>query len=41
MSWIGWVVIVILGIVALNMCIIGYLCIRYEVERNRRERRKW
>lgn len=41
MSWIGWVVIVFIGIVALDLCLIGYLSIRYKIERRREERRRW
>ena len=40
MSWIGWMVIVILGIIALDLCLIGGMIAVYEYERRREDCRR-
>ena len=40
MSWIGWVVIGVLGIIALNVIALGLMYFNYELERRKR-RNRW
>lgn len=40
MSWIGWVVIGIIGIITLNVIALGLMYINYEIE-NRKRRNHW
>lgn len=40
LSWIGWVVIGVLGIIALNVIALGLMYINYEIE-NRKRRNHW
>ena len=40
LSWIGWVVIGVLGIIALNVIALGLMYFNYEMERRKR-RNRW